>query len=268
MYDLHCHILPAFDDGAKDIDTALAMARIAVDDGITHLACTPHIYPGLFENNTQGIKSALETFSSELDRAAISLELSIGADIQIIPELLGSLQNGAMPTINGSRYFLLEPPHHIPSPHIEQMVFDVVAAGYVPIVTHPERLEWLDDHYDTFLSLADHGAWMQLTSGSITGRFGDGPKYWSEKMLDDGIVYLIATDAHNMTSRAPLLAEGAEAAARWVGQKEARALVYDRPKAVWKNQEISTISLPPAYNENGKLRQKPKKRFFKRMFGR
>jgi len=232
MYDLHCHMLPAIDDGAKDLQTALQMARMAVDDGITHLACTPHIYPGLFDNTPASISHAVDEFRERLAAANIPLQLSYGADIQVVPELLSGLRNGRMPTINNTRYFLFEPPHHVVLPTFKQMVFDVLAAGYVPIITHPERLSWIEDNYDDFLAVADAGGWMQLTCGSVAGRFGKRPQYWSEKMLDDGIVYILATDAHNLRSRPPLMSEGERAAAKWVGDEEASMLVRGRTQAI------------------------------------
>ncbi len=245
MFDLHCHLLPAIDDGARDVEMALAMARMAADDGITHLACTPHIYPGLFENDAQGIVRGVEALSRLLREQEIPLQLGYGADIQVVPELLPRLRSGLFPTINGSRYFLFEPPHHVPLTNLSRFVSDALSAGFVPIITHPERLSWLGEHYEVFLQAAEDGAWIQLTAGSLVGRFGDNPRYWAEKMLDDGLVHLLATDAHNTRSRPPLLAEGESAAADILGQEEARRLVYDRPAAVWRNGDPAQLPLPP-----------------------
>jgi len=267
MYDLHCHMLPAIDDGARNLETALAMARMAADDGITHLACTPHIYPGLFPNTPEGISAAVDSFRQELDDAGILLELSYGADIQVVPELLDKLRSGAFPTVKQSRYFLFEPSHHVPLPNFDRLVFDVVSAGYVPIVTHPERLSWIDGHYDEFLAAAQAGAWMQLTAGSLTGRFGRSPKYWSERMLNDGVVHLLATDAHNLKSRPPLLAEGEQAAVKHVGAEEARRLVWDRPQAVWKDMDPVAVSKPPGFDVNGNYIIKKNKGILGRIFG-
>ncbi|BAO43665.1 tyrosine-protein phosphatase [Thiolapillus brandeum] len=261
MFDVHCHMLPAMDDGARHVEMALAMARMAVDDGITHLACTPHIYPGLFENDAQGIAKAVDTFAQLLQEQDIPLQLAHGADIQVVPELLPRLRTGVFPTINGSRYFLFEPPHHVPLMNFSRFVSDVLSAGLVPVITHPERLTWLGEHYEEFLGAACKGAWIQLTAGSLTGRFGSAPRYWAEKMLDDGVVHLLATDAHNTRSRPPLLAEGEAAAARVLGREEARLLVYNRPGAIWKNEDPVQVPLPPALSDGfrGKNKKRPKK---------
>ncbi|MCF7985244.1 MAG: capsular biosynthesis protein [Thiohalocapsa sp.] len=220
MIDLHCHMLAGIDDGAPDLSTALAMARLAVADGITTTACTPHIYPGLYKNTTAGISAAVATLREALAEAGIALGITDGADIQLVPELVDGLRRGTHPTLHGSRYFLLEPPHHTVPVRFQQTIFDALAAGFVPVVTHPERLTWLDkEHYGWIVRAAGDGAWIQLTAGALAGRFGRSARYWGEKMLDDGIVHLLATDAHDAVHRPPLLSEGRDAAAARVGKE-------------------------------------------------
>jgi len=266
VYDLHCHLLPAIDDGARDLPTALEMARIAVDDGITHLACTPHIYPGLYDNTPQGIAMAVESLRQELDKNHIALELSFGADIQVVAELVPNLRSGAFPSLNKSRYFLFEPPHHVPLLNFERFIFESVSAGFIPLITHPERLRWMEGHYQEFVSAVKAGAWIQLTSGSLCGRFGKAPKYWSEKMLDDGIVHVLATDGHNLKSRPPLLAEGEQAAASYVGKEEASRLVRERPRSVWEDADPAGVPAPPGFDPTGELRTGNKRGMIRRFF--
>ncbi|MEA3276730.1 MAG: CpsB/CapC family capsule biosynthesis tyrosine phosphatase [Pseudomonadota bacterium] len=269
MIDLHCHMLPGIDDGARDLDTALEMARIAVADGISVTACTPHIYPGLYENDAAGIKLAVDVFRQHLLEAGIPLALTFGADIQLVPELLHGLKCGAYPTLNGSRYFLFEPPHHTVPRHFLDSIFNVLASGYVPVITHPERLTWLDDeHYGWFVEAARQGAWIQVTAGALTGRFRRQAKYWGERMLDDGIVHILATDAHETKHRPPLLAEGRDAAERWVGSEEADLLVTDRPRAIVEDCDPMDVSPPPALGDGEKGAWEPtrKKGWLARIF--
>jgi protein-tyrosine phosphatase len=270
VIDLHCHMLPGIDDGARDLPTALAMASIAVGDGITVAACTPHIYPGLFDNDANGIESAVAALRVALQEADIALELTFGADIQMVPELLRGLQEGTHPTLHRSRYFLFEPPHHIVPMRFHESIFDVIAAGYVPVITHPERLTWLDEeHYPWFEQAARGGAWMQVTAGAITGRFGREARYWAERMLDDGIVHILATDAHDSQHRPPLLGAGREAAVKWVGETEAERLVDGRPRAILADQDPSRIPPPPMLEPSAPARRqrKPNKGWLSRLFG-
>ena len=119
MIDLHSHILPGIDDGAKSLDISLEMARQAVADGIHTMACTPHIYPGLYMNDAQGIAAARDALQRELDSQSIDLRLVTGADVHLVPGLLAGLRDGRVPTLNGSRYLLLEPSHHVAPPQFE-----------------------------------------------------------------------------------------------------------------------------------------------------
>jgi len=236
MIDLHCHILPGIDDGAPDLAESLAMARVAVADGITVTACTPHIYPGMYENDAVGIRAAISALRIALDQAGIPLQLVEGADVHLTPDLVAGLRSGRIPSLNGSRYFLFEPPHHVAPPRLENVVFDLVSAGYVPILTHPERLSWIDNNYPMFAKLVKGGAWMQLTAGAITGRFGGRPKYWAERMLDEGLVHIVATDAHRADKRPPLLAEARDAVAKRSSDDVAQRMVLDWPKDILRNR--------------------------------
>lgn len=237
-------MLPGIDDGAPDLRTALAMARAAVADGIRVVACTPHIYPGLYENDKAGIRKALDLFSEQLRRRRIPLQLVIGADVHLAPDLLARLEAGTVPTLHDSRYLLLEPPHHVAPPRFETSVFAMVLAGYVPVVTHPERLTWIEGHYPVFKRLAERGVWMQITAGALTGRFGKRPRYWGERMLDEGIAHLLATDSHDAERRAPRLAEARDAAALRVGEPEALRLVMERPQAILRNLDPALVVMP------------------------
>lgn len=245
MIDLHCHILPGIDDGSPDLTTSLAMARAAVADGIVLTACTPHVFPGRYDNSRQSIEHSVDALREALSTAHIPLQIVAGGDTRLVPGLLARLRAGEVPTLAGSAYLLLEPAHHAIPPEFEQSVYELLTAGYFPVITHPERLNWIDDYYDLFKRLAQRGAWMQITAGSLTGRFGSGARYWGEKMLDEGLVHLIATDAHGLNKRPPLLAEGRRAAERWVGAEEASRLVLERPRSIIAHQAPSASSPPP-----------------------
>ncbi len=243
MIDLHCHMLPGIDDGAPNLEVALAMARAAVKDGIKTTACTPHIYPGLYENSQSLIAKAIADFELELIRHNIPLNLTIGADTHLVPDLLLGIQQGRIPTLAHSRFLLLEPPHHVAPPRFEESVFQLLAAGIVPVITHPERLTWIETHYSKMASLVNAGAWMQITSGSLTGRFGRRPKYWAERMVDERLVHILATDSHHIDKRPPFLAEGRDAAAQRCGEAEARNMVEVRPRAIL--DDLPKAEIPP-----------------------
>jgi len=265
MIDLHCHILPGIDDGSPDLKTSLSMARKASADGIRVIACTPHIYPGLYENIGPDIRRAVEVLQGALNEEGIGLQLSYGADTHLTPDLLEGLKSGRIPSLAGTRYFLLEPPHHVAPPRFEEFVFNVLTAGYLPVITHPERLTWVEDHYEVFVRLVRAGAWMQVTAGSLTGRFGQRTQYWAERFIDDGIVHILATDSHSVDRRPPLLAEGRDAAARRLGQDEAENLVETRPRGILADLEPNQIVPIPGDGGQGGMPRHRRGGWFSRL---
>lgn len=238
MIDIHSHILPGLDDGAESLDIAIAMAEIAFADGVTHIVCTPHITPGVYHNTAEGIAQHVARLQGELDLRGIPLRLAAGADIHISPTLVADLDAGLAPTLAGSRAILFEPPHHVLPPRMDQAVARLIAAGYVPVITHPERLTWIESRYDVVMALSDMGAPLQLTAGSITGAFGKRPQYWAERILDEGRADIIASDAHNARARSPRLSQARDRVAARLGEAEAENLVLWRPAALLNGESL------------------------------
>jgi protein-tyrosine phosphatase len=244
VIDLHSHILPGIDDGATDLSVSVAMAQAWVADGVTTVACTPHILPGLYHNTGPQIKQAVLRLQGELDQRGIALKLVSGADVHVVPDFVAGLRSGRLLSLADSRYVLVEPPHHVPPPRLDDLMFQLIVAGYVPVVTHPERLSWIKTHFATFQNLVRSGVWMQITAGSLSGNFGTGPRYWAERMLDEGYVHILATDAHDTGRRAPNLRQGREIAAKRVGDTEAEHLVQTRPFGIIGNVSPSALPVP------------------------
>lgn len=244
MFDLHSHILPGLDDGAADYACAMEMALAFLADGVDVVACTPHILPGLYHNAGPQIRLAVTDLQLRLDEAAIPLRLVAGADNHITPDFVRGLKSGRLLTLNDTRYVLVEPPHHVAPARLEDLFFEILMAGYVPILTHPERLTWIGDQYPLMQRLVESGVWMQVTSGSLTGTFGRDSRYWAERLLDEGLVHILATDAHDTHRRPPDLARGRELAAKRLGDGEATNLVFTRPRGILVNAAPSEMPLP------------------------
>jgi protein-tyrosine phosphatase len=243
LIDLHCHLLPGIDDGAKNLAMSLDMARIACADGITTIVCTPHILPTVYDNAGPEIKAAVTLLQQELSMEGIPLRLLSGADVHIVPDLVSGLNNGRIITLASSRYLLLEPPHHVMPPKFDDCIFRLQSTGYVAILTHPERLSWIEPQYASIRRMIHKGLWIQLTAGSLTGRFGQGPRYWAERMLDEGLCHVFATDAHNTSTRPPHLARVQAMVEQRLGAAETTNIFRIRPRGVIEN--VSPAKLPP-----------------------
>ena len=161
------------------------------------------------------------------------------------------LREGRLLTLGNSRYVLIEPPHHVYPDRMADALFNLMVAGYVPILTHPERLAWIDTHYSEVLRLFNGGVWMQITAASLLGRFGKRALYWSERMLDEGRVHILASDAHDVTKRPVSLRAGRDAAALRVGEEEAEHMVSTRPRGILANELPSALPMPLAIVQDG-----------------
>lgn len=244
MIDLHCHMLPGIDDGARDLATSLEMARMAVADGVSVVACTPHILPGLYDNAGPQIRRATQHLQQALQQEGIPLHLATGADVHMVPDLAAGLQSGRLLSLADSRYVLVEPPHHVAPVRLEDFFFNLLVAGYVPVLTHPERLSWIEVQYPAIQRMVRGGVWMQITAGSLAGNFGRTALKWANRMLDEGCVHILASDAHDTKVRTPVLSKGRDLAASRVGAEEGQHLVVTRPLAILKNEPPTSLAMP------------------------
>lgn len=263
MIDLHTHILPGIDDGSKSVSMSLEMARMAVSDGITQMACTPHITPGVYDNDPAGISARMRAFQAMLDKAGIALQLVAGADVHVVPDLAAQLSDGRLPCIEGTRYFLFEPPHHVAPPGLLRVAQEALDAGFVPVLTHPERLTWIEKGYGLICELDEAGVAVQVTAGALTGDFGERVRNWAFRMLDEGRVDIIASDAHDPKRRPPLLSKARAVIAERAGEQAARLLTLENPRSILAND-----SLPAKYRaSSSEPRSKSRVKNIKKLFG-
>lgn len=236
MIDIHCHILPSIDDGPSDIETSIKMLKIAADDGITHIVATPHFRQD--EKPTiQDIQDGISQLEESVNGAGMGIKLLSGADIRLTYELIYGIEENRIPSINGSRYFLLELPDLIP-PNLDNFLFTSKSCGFVPIITHPERNYSLLASPGKIEVLRDSGALFQLTAMSITGEFGGRVKKYSHMLLKKGFVDFIATDAHSTARRAPVLSKALRVISGLLDEREVRKIFFENPEAVIENRGL------------------------------
>ncbi|KUJ82428.1 capsular biosynthesis protein [Microbulbifer flavimaris] len=232
MIDLHCHLLPGIDDGARDLEQALLLARMAVDDGITHCVATPHIHPGRWDNTLASITETFVAFKAKLAEEGIPLQLGMAAEIRLSDEILAMVASGQVPFLGkweGDRVLLLELPHsHIP-PGTEQLIRWLLKQNIRPMIAHPERNKDILRDFNKVLPLARLGCLFQVTAGAVAGDFGQGPEQRAEELLQEDLVTILATDAHHEVRRPPVLDKGRRAAEAIVGESRAWDLVRHNP---------------------------------------
>lgn len=235
MIDLHCHLLPGIDDGARDLEQALCLARMSVADGITHCVVTPHIHPGRYTNTLGSITEVFTAFKAVLVKEGIPLQLGIAAEIRLSEEILDMVATRQVPFLGnweGGKVLLLELPHsHIP-PGVEQLIHWLRKQKIRPMIAHPERNKDVLRDFRKVLPLARLGCLFQVTAGAVAGDFGEGPKQRARELLERDLVTALATDAHHEVRRPPVLEKGRRAAEAIVGESKSWELVRLNPARI------------------------------------
>ncbi len=239
MIDIHCHILPMIDDGSEDPEESLRMAITAVRTGITDIVCTPHFDTGFQSAGflKQQAEDAFASFSGAVADAGLPLRLHLGAEILCLPETPGFFEAGLLPTLAGSRYPLVEFPFDAPGPYMTGLLLEIASFGYTPLIAHPERYQAVQRDPDLAANWFDLGFLLQINKGSPLGFFGMTVRRTALALLEDGLVHIVASDAHgaeirtvDMTRLADFLTDaGSPALARLLTEENPRRILRNEP---------------------------------------
>jgi protein-tyrosine phosphatase len=235
MIDLHCHFLPGIDDGPETLAESLDLARAAVADGITHSVLTSHVHPGRYPNERRNLLTAIESFAAEVAKANIPLNLRLGGEARLCPELVDMLAENQVPflgEVDGFRIVLLEFPHQLIPVGSLRFVQSLFRLKIRPLIAHPERNKAIMANPDKVNEFAEAGCWLQLTAGSLVGRFGPQAQQAAFRILDKDWNCVVATDAHNLANRPPLLSEGRAALQQRYGDAVAHSMVFEKPARI------------------------------------
>jgi protein-tyrosine phosphatase len=260
MIDIHCHILPGLDDGAESFDTSVAMAELAIAEGVTHIIGTPHasanhpFIPNLVKQRRDQLQEMFEGCLTIATGCDFHLNYENLQEVRLEPERF---------TLNQKNYLLVEfADFSIPS-SLDQSLHQLQLAGLNPIITHPERNPLIRTKPDRLFQWLRQGCYVQITAQSLSGRFGKAAQAVSNDWLDAGAVHFIASDAHNVTSRPLRLRETYDEIAKTRGEETARALLVENPLAAFEGSPLPYV---PDVCEDGESAEsgwpKKKKRFW------
>jgi protein-tyrosine phosphatase len=238
MIDIHHHLLWGLDDGSTSVETSLAMARIAVDDGITHVVCTPHAN-AQYEYDPEGVAAQIAELQGLLDRENIALKLGRGCDFHLSFDNIELAQaEPARFSINGLGYLLVELPDYGLPTGLTEVFYQMQILGMTPILTHPERNRTLQTDQSKLLEWLRGGLLVQVTAGSVVGRMGKRAEKMAHELLANRWVHFLATDAHNTSSRPPMMREAFELVAKKYGPDYAHLLCNSNPLAAFMGKPM------------------------------
>jgi protein-tyrosine phosphatase len=247
--DIHCHCLPGIDDGPETITESLALCQALVRDRITTVIATPHQL-GRFnrENNAAKIREKVRTLNKELKNNNIALSVAAGADVKVDERICQLIKDDEVLSLaDGRKYILLEPPDSIYI-DIEPLLIELLSIGIKAIITHPERHPVLALKPQLMTKWIENKAGIQITAGSLQGRFGPIAKKNAWQLLSSGAPLLVATDSHNTGSRCPCMRAAFELIRAKLGDNIAHLVCIENPSRVLEGKDILTV---PYYKSIG-----------------
>ena len=243
MYDLHAHILPGVDDGAKIAQDTVDMARVAAEHGTKVILTTPHRKDVTENWSVQHITDLLADMNDQIQSQGIELTLLQGMENHLDIDLPDEIAKGRALPMNGSRYILVEMPFFGRPNYVEDVLFKIQVQGLTPVLAHPERIEAFQRDPELLVSFVARGMLSQITAGSVVGHFGTKVKRFTRTLLQRGLVHVIASDTHFPDGpRFPSLLSGVEDATKIIGIEKAQAMVVTTPKAILENLDVEVES--------------------------
>ncbi len=240
MVDIHCHIICGVDDGAENLETALDMAELSVENGTTEIIATPHAnIPDIHYENSAGIiLEKVKQFNEALARESLPLKIYPGCEIFVAGDFVKALKTGKLLTLNQSDYALVEFDFFEHPASVFMKLEQLLSEGFIPIVAHPERYAFVEEDEEAVSILKNMGCLIQCNKGSLTGRFGASAKFITHEMLVRGQVDFIASDAHGSRMRTPLLSDAYKMVSELYSTDYAQLLFNVNPRKIINNQKI------------------------------
>lgn len=243
MVDIHSHILPEVDDGPKSWDVCVAMCRTAAADGITHIVATPHANDRYHYDREylQGLVAHLQQLVGDAPKIILGCDFHLSYD-----NLQDAYAHPDRYVIAGTRYLLVEFSNYSVPQSTADSFLQLGDRGITPIITHPERNPILRDSLQRVVEWAEQGCVIQMTGSALTGFWGERTRRAAEWLLEHQAVHVLATDAHDLEKRVPILSTSREAAAQIIGGEVAEVLVEGNPNAIVSGQPLPYFPRPSA----------------------
>lgn len=246
MIDLHSHILPRIDDGARNLDVSLKMATLYAANGFRQVVATPHALPeDIGANNARALQRRVAEMNQVLRARSIALTLASGMEIAMAPTVPGLLVAGKLLTLAGSHYVLIETPFERLPIHWEQMLFEIAGQGYQVLLAHPERSAQLSRNHGLFDRMIEMGIHLQVNWGSFTGDYGRPALKTARYLARKCYIRCLATDSHDDRARsAAVVGRAAPKITALIGAPNLRLLSAENPGRVMADRPLAPMQCP------------------------
>lgn len=236
--DIHSHIVPGVDDGAKDMTMALEMLKLAVNSGTHYIVLTPHFISGAEQYTCEMINEIYHELQRISHDEGLDIVVHLGREIFISPDIPELYDSGILNTISGSRYILIELPMISIPAYTDEVLYHLQMRGLVPIIAHPERNSEISHDFGILSGLLQRGMLAQVNSSSITGVYGRKVENTAFKLIKANLAHFVASDAHTCRGRSPKLTRAAELVEKEFGKDTVGRLFYENGLAVLENRDL------------------------------
>lgn len=238
FFDIHSHILPGVDDGAKDMEETLQMLHIAYNEGIRVMVATPHYKAGKIDSSAARLQGLLQEVKQEIKEAGIELTILLGNELLFSTSTIDELKQGKALSIAETRYILVEFLPGTPFRQIWEGLNNCIFAGYIPILAHAERYQCLIKKPMLVGELNKLGAYIQINLSSIVGKITSRKVNFCRKILKMDWVQFLGTDAHGAFERIPRVKEAMGYLIKKYGEDTVRQLAWNNPMTMLENKHL------------------------------
>ena len=238
MIDIHCHIIPGVDDGSKDLNSSVRMAKEASKLGYTGIFATPHYISYDLETSKEDLEKRLIILNKVIKDNNIDIELYSGNEVYISSDIVEQIENDKVYTLGNSKYVLIELPMFGKLNNVEAIIDELIYKGYIPIIAHPERYEFVSKDQQELIDLKNIGVLFQINIGSIAGVYGKEAQKRVVKLLKNNMVHFIATDSHNSKTVYSIHEKANKKIKQFLTKEKYEEIMYLNPMKIKKNMEF------------------------------
>jgi protein-tyrosine phosphatase len=252
--DIHCHCLPAIDDGPATMEQSLELCNALVRDRVKTVIATAHQLGQYDKTNTAAkIREKVKMLNGQLEKNDIAITVRAGADVRIDERICQMIEDDEIVTIaDNKKYILLEQATDVLI-DIEPLLSQLSSMGIKGIISHPERHLFLMSHPQMLFRWKEESVCLQITAGSLLGRFGAVAQRGAWQILSSGGCVIVASDSHNTSSRAPCMRAAYELIRSKLGERPANIACIENPQRITEGKEV--LNIPVQEPKGGKHEQ-------------
>lgn len=230
MTDVHCHILPGIDDGSRSIEESMEMIKEAYEAGFTAIISTSHYIEESYNVPKARRQELIDMLNSKIKQEGMNIKIYNGAEAYITPNLVELIKAEELPTMNGTKYLLMELPMHNQILGLERVIQNIISQGITLIIAHPERYSYVQKNYKILNELADMGVLFQANYGSCIGEYGKEAEKTLKKLLKANRISFFGTDCHRAGSVYCQMPEVLKKLEKMIGKEKLEELTTINPQ--------------------------------------